>query len=91
MSSEVARSTGPKILQVTSGKISCEEEVAVLRSGLLFLLLEEGEERHAGDLHDLEPDTRDVSYSMSLPTEPSDQHLVLRIQKYCPLAGRGIT
>lgn len=52
---------------------------AVLGSGLLLLLLEECEEGHARHLHHLEPDTGDVSHGMPLPTEPSDEHLILHI------------
>ena len=49
----------------------------ILRSRLLLLLLEEGEQGNARDLHDLETDTRNISHSVALTTEPRNQHLVL--------------
>jgi hypothetical protein len=51
---------------------------SVLRSRLLFLLLEEGEEGNARDLHDLETDAGNISHSMALTTESSNQHLILQ-------------
>jgi hypothetical protein len=50
----------------------------VLRSWLLLLLLEEGEQGNARDLHDLETDTGNISHSVALTTEPRNQHLILQ-------------
>ena len=66
--------------KINQHQAKAAKRLAALRSGLLLLLLEEGEERHAGDLHHLEPDTGNVSHGVSLPAEPSDQNLVLHIQ-----------
>jgi hypothetical protein len=48
-----------------------------LRPWLLFLLLEKGKQRHTRDLDNLEPDTRNISHSVTLTTKSSNQHLVL--------------
>jgi hypothetical protein len=48
-----------------------------LRPWLLFLLLEKGKQRHTRDLDDLEPDTRNISHSVTLTTKSGNQHLIL--------------
>lgn len=62
--------TSPKALQVW-----------VLRSRLLLLLLEEGEQGNTRDLHDLETDTGNISHSVALTTEPRNQHLILHAEE----------
>jgi hypothetical protein len=48
-----------------------------LRPWLLLLLLEKGKQRHTRDLDNLEPDTRNISNSVTLTTKSSNQHFIL--------------
>ena len=56
-----------------------QRRFARLRARLLLLLLEEGKERAAGNLHDLETHTRDITLSVTGTTEASDEHLVVLV------------
>eukprot|EP00966_Prymnesium_polylepis_P103714 2401322-Prymnesium_polylepis.1 len=49
-----------------------------LRPRLLLLLAVEREQGDTRHLHDLESDTRNITNSVALTAEPSDQHLILR-------------
>jgi hypothetical protein len=56
-----------------------KEEARYLRSGLLLLFLVQSKERDAGNLDDLEADTRNITNSTALTTETSDQDFVVFI------------
>lgn len=50
---------------------------ATLRPGLLFLASEERKKTDTTDLHDLEPNTRDVTNGMTRSAETGDEDLVV--------------
>ncbi|KAK4749341.1 hypothetical protein SAY87_026790 [Trapa incisa] len=58
-------------------KWSLGDSSTFLRPWLLLLLLEECKERDTRDLHNLEPNSRNISHSMALPTKSSNQYLIL--------------
>ena len=53
-------------------------DAPILRAGLLLLLAVQREQSDAGHLDDLEANTRNVTNSVALAAEASDQDLVLR-------------
>ena len=56
-----------------------EVHTVFLRTGLLPLLLEQGEETHTRDLHDLETHTGDITLRLTLAAETRDKHLVVLV------------
>ena len=48
-----------------------------LRPWLFLFLLKESKQRHAGYLHNLKPDSRNISNGMPLPSKSRNQHLIL--------------
>jgi len=50
---------------------------ANLRAGLLLLALEEGDEGHGGDLHNLETNSWNITLSLTLTTETGEEDLIL--------------
>jgi uncharacterized protein (DUF1810 family) len=48
------------------------------RPRLLLLLLEKSKERDTRNLHDLEPDSRNITNSMTFTSKSSDQDFILQ-------------
>ena len=53
----------------------------ILRAGLLLLLLPQSQQADAGNLDDLESDTRDITLGLALATETGQQNLVVLVNK----------
>jgi hypothetical protein len=52
-----------------------------LRTGLLLLLLPQGEQTDTGNLDDLESDTGNITLGLALTTETSQKHLVVLVHE----------
>lgn len=52
-----------------------------LRTGLLLLLLPQGEQTDTGNLDDLEPHTGNITLGLALTTETSQEHLVVLVHE----------
>jgi len=55
--------------------------VVVLRTRFVLLPPVQCDERHRCHLHDLEPDTRDITDGVTAATEPGDEHLIVLIDE----------